>query len=444
MFQIGYSRADITPTESVPLAGYGNTSMRMSEKVLNPLLSSCVALTDEQNNTVLLFHNDLIGSPRLITDPIRKAVSEATGVPITNIIIGSTHTHSGPDIWNESVPSIPRYNATLPGLLTQCALEAMADRKPARAFAAKTHTDRLNFVRHYVLEDGNYKGDNYGSQYTSPIVGHTTKVDDEIRMVKFVREGGEDVLMVNWQVHPLRTGGGTKTNISSDIIGTMREATEEALGCRFIYFNSGAGNIGPLSRISSEHVVDNYVDHGKALAKHIVSVEDSYEELALGPIRVLENPHIELLNRPDASLLEAAEEVHSYWTKTNDWKGSVELAVSKGFHSQFHAGSVIRRYYKEADEIDCPLTALSFGDFGLAAVPYEMFDTNAKYVRDSSPFKMTFISTTTNASVMYVPSAYGFIHGCYEADSTDCKPGTGERLAGMLVQMLEWTRQWTK
>lgn len=77
-----------------------------------------------------------------------------------------------------------------------------------------------------------------------------------------------------------------------------------------------------------------------------------------------------------------------------------------------------------------------------ATVPYEMFDTNAKYVRDNSPFKMTFISQTTNASVMYISSAYAFLHGCYEAACTDCKPGTGEKLAGMLVQMLEWTRQW--
>ena len=76
------------------------------------------------------------------------------------------------------------------------------------------------------------------------------------------------------------------------------------------------------------------------------------------------------------------------------------------------------------------------------ALTDEMFDTTAKYVRDNSPFKMTFVSQTTNASVMYIPSAYGFIHGCYEAACTDCKPGTGEQLASLLVRMLNWTKQW--
>ena len=441
MYKIGYARVDISPTESVPLAGFGNTSQRMSDHLLDPLYATCLALTDEADHTVLLFHNDLIGSPRHIADPIRKAVSKATGVPIANIIVGSTHTHSAPDIWNQSIPSIPRYNASLPEKLAQCAVEAMADRKPGKAFATRAYTKNLNFVRHYILEDGNYKGSNYGAQHTSPIAGHTTKVDNEMRLVKFVREGGEDVLMVNWQVHPVRTGGPVRGNVSSDIIGIMREATEDALGCKFIYFNGGAGNISPLSQITSEHIVDNYRDHGKALAGHILSAEGSYEELSLGSIQVLEKPHIEMLNRPDLARVEAAREVADYWTKTNDWAGSVDLAVSKGFSSQFDATSVIRRHEAKDDQIDCPLTAISFGDLGFATVPYEMFDTNAKYVRDNSPFKMTFVSSTTNASVMYIPSAYGFIHGCYEAVTTTSKPGTGERLANMLVEMLEQTKQ---
>ena len=42
-FCAGFGRADITPTNSVPLAGFGNTEMRMSRRVLDPLYVSCVA-----------------------------------------------------------------------------------------------------------------------------------------------------------------------------------------------------------------------------------------------------------------------------------------------------------------------------------------------------------------------------------------------------------------
>lgn len=439
MMKAGYSRVDISPTESVPLAGFGNTSQRMSQQVIDRLYATCLALTDEKENTVLLFHNDLIGSPRHISDPIRSAVSEATGVPVSNILVGSTHTHSAPDIWNVGEPSLLRYNASLPGLLARCAVDAMADRKTARGYCARVYTENLNFVRHYILEDGHYLGDNFGTQHESPILDHATKVDNEMRLVKFVRDGGEDLLMVNWQVHPLRTGGGYRTNVSSDIIGVMRDAVEAAMGCRFIYFNGGAGNVSPISRMPQENRVDNYQDHGKALAAHVLAAQ--YEPLELGNFCVREEAHIEKLNRPDPGRIPAAREVSAYWERTNDWPSSVALAIEKGFSSQFDAWCMMQRHDRKDDEIDCPLTAISLGELGFAAVPYEMFDTNARYIRDTAPFKMTFISTTTNASVMYIPSAYGFIHGCYEAACTDCKPGTGERLAGMLVRMLEEAKQ---
>lgn len=435
MFLVGFSRVDITPTESVPLAGYGNTSHRMSKKVLDPLYSSCTALTDDAGTTVLLFHNDIIGSPVHISDPIRKSVSEATGVPFDHIIVGSTHTHSGPDIWNTSVPSIPRYNASLPGKLTQCALEAMADRKPAEGFCCKTNTHRLNFVRHYVLKDGHYMGSNFGSQYKSPVSHHTTQADPEMRLVKFVRKGGKDVILVNWQAHPTRTGGSDRYNITPDFVATFRKEMEDALDCYFTYFTGGAGNISPLSRVEEEHVVHSYREHGRALKDH--ALEAKYEPMNLGRIRVLVKHHDELLNRPSQERLEAARPVAEYWAKTNDWPGSVAMAVERGFSSQFDATNIVRRHEAEDDLVHIPMTAISFGDFGFATVPYEMFDTNAKEVRDGSPFKITFVSSTTNASVMYIPSAYGFIHGCYEAACSTCKPGAGERLAGILVRMLK-------
>ena len=56
--RIGFGRADITPVESVPLRGYGNTSRRMSGPVLSPLYATCLAFSDGAN-TVLFSTMDL-------------------------------------------------------------------------------------------------------------------------------------------------------------------------------------------------------------------------------------------------------------------------------------------------------------------------------------------------------------------------------------------------
>ena len=435
--QVGFGRADITPLEPVPLRGYGNTSKRISNHVLSKLYATCVAFTDCEDNTVLLFHNDLCCSPEEVINPIREAINAATCVPFSHIMVGATHTHSAPDICNLEVPTIPRYIAYLKEQMVQCAVEALADRKPTQAYTARTQTDRLNFVRHYVMADGTLKGGNFGNLNGTYYVGHATEPDPEMRLVKFVREGGIDILLVNWQAHPHRTGGIQKFDVSSDIIGVMRDEMESALGCKFIYFTGGAGNLNPTSYMPEENRTMDYLVQGRYLAEHALSVIDKFEKAETGKVQLLETIQPEPINRPDSTLLEHAREVIAHWTETYDAPSSVKLANSYGINSQYAAGSLIRTAEAPFDSRDVAMYAFSIGDIAFITAPYEMFDTNAKYVRDFSPFPMTIISSCTNGDHFYIPSVYAYLHGSYEVDQAWFKPGTGEKFAQIYVNMLK-------
>lgn len=434
--RVGYCRINITPFEPVPLAGYGNTSTRVSRNILSELYSTCIAFTDEAENTVLMFHNDLISSRPEISVPCRKAISEATGIPISHVLICSTHTHSAPDTLNQEFDSIKRYLRYLPSQLSFCAEAALADRKPARMFIGKAYTKGLNFVRHYVLEDGTFKGDNFGDLNNSPYAGHTTEADPEMRLVKFVREGGKDVVVVNWQTHPHRTGGGKKYDVSADIVGSMRDALEAELDCKFIYFTGGGGNVNPHSRIPEENITPDFLAQGKALAAH--AMEAQFQEVETGSVRLIENLHDEPLNRPDDSLLKHAKEVYDLWVATNNFMQCATLSNSYGINSPYAAEELLCRARKpEGSVITNPMYAFSIGDVAFVTAPYEMFDTNAKQIREGSPFKMTIVSSCSNAGNGYIPSAYGFQHGCYEADCCNFKPGTGEKFAEIYIDMLK-------
>jgi hypothetical protein len=83
------------------------------------------------------------------------------------------------------------------------------------------------------------------------------------------------------------------------------------------------------------------------------------------------------------------------------------------------------------------LGAAGIGQLGVAALPYEVFDTNGKYIREQSPYPMTLIFSSANGGFNYIPSAQGFAHGCYEADMCRHAPGTGEEAAELAVQMLK-------
>ena len=50
-FAVGYAREDITPTDSVPLAGHGNTTKRMSTKVLCSTTRGATAMRSHGTTT---------------------------------------------------------------------------------------------------------------------------------------------------------------------------------------------------------------------------------------------------------------------------------------------------------------------------------------------------------------------------------------------------------
>jgi len=434
--KIGFSRADITPTEPVPLTGYSNDDKRISNNVLSPLSAACVACTDEADNTVLLIQVDALLIPGWFAEELLEKLCEHTGLPRESIVIHANHLHTTPSLSSKHHPSIVRYDEMLIDRVLQCATQALEDRKlVTSAEMAKTYTKGLNFVRHYVLEDGSYKGDNFGELNPSPYQGHTTEADSEMRLVKFHRAGSADVVLANWQSHPHRTGGTLKCDVSADILGVMRDEMEDKLNCHVVYFNGASGNINPTSRIPEENVTSTYIEQGKALASYALGA--SYTPLALGKVAVCFQNIWEPLNRPDPAILEACIKIRDFWRETNDSMASKRLSSQYGINSQHAAMRFIDRINMKQEGFYYPFTALCVGDMAFMAVPYEMFDTNAKYVRDHSPFPQTIVASCCNNYLNYVPSAYGYLHGCYEADSTRACPGAGERFAYAMVRMLK-------
>lgn len=358
------------------MAGYGNTSSRMSQNVLSPLYSTCVAVTGTNDGTVIIFHNDLCTTPVEFSDPVRKAVSAATGVPYENIMVTATHNHSSPDMNNRREPALVRYIQWAIVQLTQCAVEAMADRKPATMETAKVQTEGFNFVRHYVLSDGSYRGDNFGSMNKNPIVAHTTQADKEMRIVKFCRHCGEDIWLVNFQGHPTCTSGSKKYDVSSDLIGAMRHVIEQSAQCKVLYFTGASGNLNFGSRILEENRYSGCEARGKTLAEYAMGAQ--FHAVAGTDVRICSVSHPEPINRPDPQMLKHAREVAELWKKTNDSKLVIPLAVSYGINSPYAATSIVSRYAMKADHLDLLMDAVTIGDVGFVFAAYEMFDTNGK------------------------------------------------------------------
>jgi len=435
VFSVGYGRVDITPTESVPMAGYGNTAARMSTEVRDALYTTCMAFTDAQGDTILLFHNDLIKSHDNITNKARESISIATGIPVGQIMVTATHTHSGPDTGNTSQESIVRYNQSLIEWMTHAAIAALVDRKPAQMYTTSTTCQNLNFVRHYQLSDGSYAGDHFGDFDAASIVGHTTQADNTMQLVKFTRTGGKDIVLVNWQVHPHSYGYTTK--LSSDLVGVMRSKVEQDLDCNYIYFSGASGNVNSTSKIQHENVYLDTQARGDAMANYAVGAAAGFAQVQTGNVQIASSSYTANVNKAENDKYQTALLVKEKWEQTNDYDAAMALVGDAEIHSPYHASGIVRKYEAPDTMTVNELYAFSIGDVAFAVVPYEMFTENGMTIKSDSPFAMTIVATCANVAHGYIPSAFFYTTGSYEVDSSYYAAGTAETLAGIYTDLLE-------
>ena len=94
-WKAGIARVVITPSEPTWMAGYGSRD-HASEGVLVDLWAKALAIEDAKGEKVVLVTTDLLGFPKNISDRIRSQITAKYGLNKSQIILSSSHTHSGP------------------------------------------------------------------------------------------------------------------------------------------------------------------------------------------------------------------------------------------------------------------------------------------------------------------------------------------------------------
>ncbi|MBU6300313.1 MAG: hypothetical protein KGS60_02065 [Verrucomicrobia bacterium] len=93
-WQVGVAKADITPTEPVPLAGYSGAA-RMHVRTDHPIWLKALAIRPDDGPLAVLVTADLVGlSTRMVERIVRDAA--ARGVSRAGLVLNSSHNHSCP------------------------------------------------------------------------------------------------------------------------------------------------------------------------------------------------------------------------------------------------------------------------------------------------------------------------------------------------------------
>lgn len=243
-WKAGVARTSITPRESMWMAGFAARD-RPSEGVLNELWAKALVLEDTQGQRAVLVSTDLLGLPKAISDHVKKVLQEKFGLTKAQVLLNSSHTHSGPvleDALTDIYPldythraKITQYSRWLEARMVELVGKAIDNLEPASLSSANGVTrfqvNRRNNDANLLTQLTELKGPN---DYAVPVI----KVLDAKKKIK--------AIAFAYACHPTVLSG---NEWSGDYVSFAQEELEKAYPDATALFFQGAGaDQNPLPR----------------------------------------------------------------------------------------------------------------------------------------------------------------------------------------------------
>ncbi len=429
--KIGFGRADITPPLGLYLAGYAE--VRQGDGWLDDLAASALAFSDGETTAVVLTV-DNIGITQMYGDELRKTVARRTGLPPEAVFFACTHIHTAPSIHGGFFPVDTAYNSVFFRQLADAAATALSDLSDGEVYAARGKVTEVSFIRRFRMKDGSTRT-NPGRG--NPNIAHPlAETDDTLQLVRIVREGKEELVILNFQTHPDVIGG---TNYSADWPGHVRRIFESAVpGTKCLFFNGAEGDSNHIDvRADSPYPIAGYehsLHMGRSIAGEAMKLY-TYAERVEGDGRVAFAGRIVnvKVNKGTEEELRAAEGIIALHEAGRDDEipaSGMELttAVYEAYRMQ--------KVKDWGDTYPLYLAAVRFGNVAFAGFPGEPFTEVGCEVRERSPFAVTIPCCCANGYEAYFPMQSAFDEGGYEARSCEFAAGVAETLIGETVEML--------
>lgn len=93
----GVAQIKVTPQQPVLMAGYASRT-KPFDKVATDLFVKALFLQDQEGHKAVLVTSDLIGFPAAVAEPICERLQKNLGLARSQILLNSSHTHTGPQV----------------------------------------------------------------------------------------------------------------------------------------------------------------------------------------------------------------------------------------------------------------------------------------------------------------------------------------------------------
>ena len=434
MIKAGFARVDITPPLGLPLSGYFRK--RIAEGVLDPLELNALAVSDEKD-TVIIISCDLIGITLKRATELRELISKRTGVPAECIFITAIHQHTSLRIahftYDEESAGFDTYRDDayydiLFRKFGDVAVMAVADMKDATVGTAVQKTaEDISFIRRYVLKDGTLMT-NPSTKTPEEIERPNGESDNNVRLVRFKREGAKDIALVNLSTHPDVVSG---EKFSADWPGFVRRFVEHDIDdVHCIYVNGAQGDTNHFNVMggnrSGGYEYARYM--GRTVADTVLAIWDKTEEKSCEGI----DSEIRIIyNKTNTSGEDRYDEAEAYYKEYLDGKINIRGHLADVAEAKRILCMRDQTMYRKV-----PVSVVRLGEIAFVGFGGEPFTAYAAKAREAAPERFVISACCTNGYEGYLPTYTAFTEGGYEARSTNFTPELEEQLVSAITEML--------
>lgn len=446
---VGFAKVNINPPLGIDVRGYYIERYAkgfLDDLEVNTLVLSC------DDKKIAFISADLCGFDPDNANEIRNLIAEKTEIPFGNIFLSATHTHTGPQITTKNrcvrADLVEEYLPFLKARITDSVKLALADLKPAKmGYITGYAPERVAYIRRYKMKDG--------STMTCPPVNNPNidhpigELDQRVHVLRFDREGGNTIILVNYGLHADTVNGEL---ISSDWPGWMRRTLDKALdGVDTIFFNGAEGDVGSTNvnptggdMNDTEISFDNEMKSpgmarfvGRALAGTVLQVYDKVCYVDVDNIDIIQKDVLIPANVPDPKDLPLARK----YKELHDSGRDAEIP-----YEAMELTTVVAEAARMCNLADGPenftltLTGVKIGDVAMVGIPGEPFTDIGVGIKEAQGWAMIMPCALTNGGMGYFPMMSAYDEGGYEARASRFKAGVAEVIIENSKKMLDEMR----
>lgn len=429
----GAAVTDITPT-TFPMNMPGGFSANEAKSAHDPLTARALVLDDGKTKVAWVVI-DHLSVPRKVTAEAKELASKTTGIPVENMLVSATHTHTGVSAADEFVVEAPggpklsdrqvkanTYRQVMLDGIAQAIIKAHAQLKPAAVAAGASPLPTEVFNRRWYLKPGQMQPNPFGEMdkvkmnpnNSSDVLDRPAGPTDPDVSILSVQDTRRKplALFANYSLHYV--GGSPAGQVSADYYGEFARLMPSRVG-------GGEGFVAAMSNGTSGDI--NNIPFGSSRPPRapfeqirIVAGETAdaawkaYREIGKHQTDVVLGMRQRLVTlkyrRPTPEQVMNAKAILAIKDKA-----AIERLPRL---AKNYAGSTVAAADRPEQTVDVIIQAIRVGDLAICAIPFETFAETGLELKKKSPFGRTIVVGLGNGRLGYLPTPAQHELGGYE------------------------------